>query len=72
MQPMIKQPNFLRKKIKILNGDESPQRVTFRSGGVVHVRYYTCRIIANITIIIFIVIRCKLGSYQIMKICTIL
>lgn len=41
-------------------------------GGVVHVRYYTSRIITNITIIIFVVIRCKLGSYLIMKICTIL
>lgn len=72
MQPTIKQPNFLRKKIKILNGDESPRRAVFGSGGVVHVRYYTSRIITNITIIIFVVIRCKLGSYLIMKICTIL
>ena len=62
MQPTIKQPNFLRKKIKILNGDESPRRAVFGSGGVVHVRYYTCRIIANITIIIFVVICCKLDT----------
>ena len=41
-------------------------------GGVVHVRYYTCRFITNITIIIFVVIRCKLDTYDIAKICTIL
>lgn len=41
-------------------------------GGVVHVRYYTSRIIANITIIIFVVIRCKSDTYHIIKICTIL
>lgn len=72
MQPTIKQLNFLRKKIKILNGDESLGGRFSGRGGVVHVRYYTSRIITNITIIIFVVIRCKSDTYHIIKICTIL
>ena len=45
MQPTIKQPNFLRKKIKILNGDESPRRAVFGSGGggtctILYMSYY--------------------------------
>lgn len=50
----------------------NPRRGRFLGRGGVHVRYYTYRFITNITIIIFVVIRCKLGSYLIMKICTIL